>query len=88
MAKIRPITDMRNTTELSELCHESQEPVYITKNGKEDMVVMSHEAYEREQALMGMYRKLGEAEKQLIDGVEPLEAGDVFSRLQEKYGYR
>jgi hypothetical protein len=33
MPKIRPITDLRNTNEISEICHESKEPVFITKNG-------------------------------------------------------
>ena len=36
MPQIRPITDLRNTTEISELCHKSQEPIFITKNGYED----------------------------------------------------
>ena len=46
MPQIRPITDLRNTTEISNLCHASTEPVFITKNGYGDMVVMSMEAYD------------------------------------------
>ncbi len=46
MPKIIPITDLRNTTKISELCHEKNEPVFITKNGYSDLVIMSAEAYE------------------------------------------
>ena len=46
MPQIRPITDMRNTTELSILCHAKREPFFITKNGYGDMVVMSMETYD------------------------------------------
>lgn len=46
MPQIRPITDLRNTTEISELCHSKREPIFITKNGYGDLVVMSIETYE------------------------------------------
>jgi len=46
MPQIRPITDLRNTTEISELCHTRREPIFITKNGYGDLVVMSMETYE------------------------------------------
>ena len=47
MPKIRPITDLRNTNEISEICHSQSEPVFITKNGYGDLVIMSIETYER-----------------------------------------
>lgn len=46
MPQIRPITDLRNTTEISDICHAKREPVFITKNGYGDLVIMSIEAYE------------------------------------------
>lgn len=46
MPRIRPITDLRNTNEISELCHAKKEPVFITKNGYGDLVIMSIETYE------------------------------------------
>ena len=46
MPIIIPITDLRNTTTISELCHGKNEPVFITKNGYSDLVIMSMEAYE------------------------------------------
>ena len=45
--QIRPITDLRNTTEISEICHAKDEPLFITKNGYGDLVVMSIETYEK-----------------------------------------
>ena len=51
--KIRPISDLRNkANEISEICHSENEPVFITKNGMGDLVVMSIESYERQQALL------------------------------------
>jgi PHD/YefM family antitoxin component YafN of YafNO toxin-antitoxin module len=87
MPQIRPITELRNTTEISELCHTIEEPVFITKNGYGDMVIMSIETWERNQVLLEMYRKLGEAETALADGVKPLDGDAVFKRLRTKYGY-
>ena len=46
MPQIRPITDLRNTTEISEICHAKREPVFITKNGYGDLVIMGIETYE------------------------------------------
>ena len=43
MPIIKPITDLRNTNEISEICHKQQQPVFITKNGYGDLVVMSME---------------------------------------------
>lgn len=87
MTKIRPVTDLRNTKEISNLCRETSEPIYITSNGREDMVIMSVETYEREKMLLDVYRKIGEAEQQLVDGAEPIDADVVFSKLRKKYDY-
>ena len=43
---IIPIRDMRDTTKISEMCHSAEEPIFVTKNGYGDMVVMSMESYE------------------------------------------
>ncbi|MFT3950939.1 MAG: type II toxin-antitoxin system Phd/YefM family antitoxin [Oscillospiraceae bacterium] len=86
MPQIRPITDLRNTTEISELCHSLQEPVFITKNGYGDMVVMSNETYEREMAASVIFRKLLIAQRQ-IDNGEGVDGESVLTGLREKYGY-
>ena len=69
MPNIRPISDLRNNSnEISEFCRTSREPVFITKNGVGDMVVMSIEMYERQQSQLDLYVKLAEAEAEIAAG--------------------
>ena len=71
MPTIRPSADLRNHyNEISEFCHEHSEPVFITKNGKGDLAVLSIEAYERLCGKFELYRLLNE-------GLEAEENGDV-----------
>ncbi len=86
MPQIRPIKDLRNTTEISELCHLSKEPIFITKNGYGDMVVMSMDTYEKSLAKLELYQKLAEAEAQIKNGEELLDGEEVFKKLREKHG--
>ena len=58
MPEIIPIRDLKNTNVISQRCHESQEPIFVTKNGYGDMVIMSMEAYERQQVMNEVYAKL------------------------------
>ena len=85
MPQIRPIKDLRNTTEISELCHQLKEPVFITKNGYGDLVLMSMETYEKKMAQLELYQKLGEAEMQLKSGEKLSDGEEVINRLREKY---
>ena len=85
MPLIRPITDLRNTADISELCHSKAEPIFITKNGYGDMVIMSMETYERNMALTDIYEKLAVAEKQIQYG-ELLDGETVFAKLRAKHG--
>lgn len=85
MPQIIPIRDLRNTTEISELCHSKNEPVFITKNGYGDMVVMSIETYEKQMAMADVYNKISVAEKQ-IQNDELLDGEEIINRLSEKYG--
>ena len=63
--KIRPVSDLRNKfSDISKIVHESSEPVYLIKNGRGDMVVMSFEAYEQNLFRSEIYYKLKEAEYQ------------------------
>ena len=86
MPKIMPITVLRNTNDISETCHNLQEPIFITKNGHGDMVVMSIDTYERELALVDVYRKLTVAEMQIANG-EVVVAEEALEKLRAKYGY-
>lgn len=85
MPEIRPIRDLRNTTEISALCHKSEEPIFITKNGYGDLVVMSMETYEKKLAQADLYKELAEAESQIENGEPLLDAEDVFEKLRKKY---
>jgi PHD/YefM family antitoxin component YafN of YafNO toxin-antitoxin module len=88
MPQIRPITDLRKTTEISEICHANPEPIFITKNGYGDLVIMSIETYEKQLALTDIYKKLSLAEKQIADGVPLLDGEEVFKKLRAKYDDR
>ena len=62
MALIRPCADLRNNyNEISRICHETKEPMYITRNGTNDLVVLSDEAYE------SLKKSTQEAEEERID---------------------
>lgn len=85
MPQIRPITDLRNTTEISELCHARREPLFITKNGYGDLVVMSIEAYEELMETARIDTAIGEAEKEYAaDGVL-LDAREALPALRRKH---
>lgn len=86
MPKIMPITVLRDTNDISDTCRKLGEPIFITKNGHGDMVVMSIETYERELALVDVYRKLAVAEKQVAYG-EVVDADVSLESLRAKYGY-
>ena len=62
---IRPVSNLRNNfAEISKIVHETAQPVFLTKNGFGDMVVLSIEAYENLQFESEVYLKLQEAEKE------------------------
>ena len=85
MPQIRPITDLRNTTEISELCHAKNEPLFITKNGYGDLVVMSIEAYEEMLETAQTDAAINEAEGELVTGGELLDARDALLSLRRKH---
>jgi len=86
MPTIIPITALRDTNEISDTCRRLDEPIFITKNGYGDMVVMSIEAYEKNFVLVDVYRKMAAAEKQIANG-EVIDAEAAFEKLRGKYGY-
>ena len=68
------------------MCHEQEEPIFITKNGCGDLVIMSIDTYEKQMALIEVYRKLAEAEAQIGQGVPLIDGEEVFSKMKKKYG--
>ncbi len=85
MPRIIPIRDLKNTSEISELCHKSEEPIYITKNGYGDMVIMSMETYEKALFLNHVYQAVETAEQEINEG-KTLDAKDALKKLRSKYG--
>ena len=73
MPVIRPSSDLRNNyNEISTICHQTNSPVYITKNGAGDLAVMSIELYELLTDKHILY-------KELEKGISSLEKGEKFS---------
>jgi len=91
MPQIRPVSDLRNNfAEISKTVHDTAEPVFLTKNGYGDMVVMSFETYEKLQFESEIYFKLKEAELQATQTNQRFSHKEVFDglrkTLQEKAG--
>jgi len=85
MPRIIPIRDLKDTAAISQMCRESKEPIYITKNGYGDMVIMSMKAYEEKLALLDVYAKLAGTEEQLSQG-KTVDARAALNGLRAKYG--
>jgi len=80
---IKPSTALRNEyNEISSLCKEKMEPVFLTKNGYGDLVVMSIEAYKIREEMLDLREKLLEAEAQRLVGVETYSIDEVSERLK------
>jgi PHD/YefM family antitoxin component YafN of YafNO toxin-antitoxin module len=84
MPQIIPIRDLKNTSEISKMCHESKEPIYVTKNGYGDMVIMSMEMYKEKMFMLDVYDKLIAAEEQLKEG-KVLDGEVSLKSIREKY---
>jgi len=83
MPVIRPVSDLRNKTpEIEAICIREQKPVFITKNGKGHLVVMSQKLFEEQQSLMDLYDKLDEAEIQSMAGARRISHREVMERLR------
>ena len=81
--KIKPSTALRNEyNSISDYCKESMEPVYLTKNGEGDLVVMSIEAYTYREELLDLREKLLNAEMDRINGAKTYSLDEVSERLR------
>lgn len=89
MPIIRPISDLRNNfSQIEELCHKQDEPVFITKNGVGSLVVMSQAHYERQQDLLALYRKLGEAEAEAARGMQAIPHHEMIREMRDRFDGR
>lgn len=85
MPQIRPITDLRNTTEISDACHARREPVFITKNGYGDLVVMSIETYEEMLETQAADKAIAEAEAEYAATGQLHDAKTALASLRRKH---
>lgn len=85
MPQIIPIKDLKNTSEISEMCHKAEGPIFVTKNGYGDMVIMSIENYENTLQRFSVYRELEISEQQIAEG-RTKDARSSLSTMRTKYG--
>ena len=85
MPQIIPIKDLKNTSEISDMCHKADEPIYITKNGYGDMVIMSMEIYENTMRQLTMYQDIEISEQQVKNG-QTKDARTALTGMRKKYG--
>lgn len=84
MPKIIPIKELKDTAKISEMCHENDGPIYVTKNGYGDMVLMSIESYEEIHRKEQIYKNLEIAESDILAGrTKP--AGTMLREIKAKY---
>lgn len=83
---IKSSTTLRNDyTQISNLAHEKQEPIYITKNGEGDLVIMSIDAFERREELIRLKAQLDAAEQCRLSGEPTVSIDEARKRLAKKY---
>lgn len=84
MPIIKPISDLRNkSNEISELAHNTNEPIFITKNGKGDLVVMSMTHYSNLQLKLDLLSKLSVAQNQKAEGDKGRTLKQVMVNIRE-----
>jgi len=85
MPTIKSISSLRNRSrEIASICHEQDEPVYLTRNGEGDLVVMSIEHYERLKAQAELFEKLAVAEAQAAAGERGITHAGMMKKLQRR----
>lgn len=85
MAIIKPISDLRNkSNEISALAHESREPIYITKNGEGDLVVLSIENYRKLEHKLDLFGKLAIAQAEYDAGNRGTPFQDVLKEARQR----
>ena len=84
---IKPSTALRNEYgAISDMAHEEDAPIYITKNGEGDLVVMSIEAFERREEVLKLRAKLAAAEQFRLSGQGAFSMEESRRRLEAIYG--
>ena len=85
MPQIMPIKELRNTNDISERAHARREPIFITKNGYGDLVLMSMETYEYIIATADIDAAIAESEAQIAAGEELLDAKEALCAARRRH---
>lgn len=85
MPQIRPITELRNTNEISDLCHTRKEPVFITKNGYGDLVIMSMETYDAMLETSSVDAAISQSEAEFAQNGQLYDAREAIAALRRKH---
>ena len=81
---IKPSTSLRNEyNEISSYCKQNKQPVFLTKNGEGDLVVMSMEAYSYREEMLNLREKLLEAEAQRLSGARMYSVDEVDKMMED-----
>ena len=85
MPIIKSISSLRNRTrEIASLCHERDEPVYLTRNGEGELVVVSIDHYERLIAQVDLFEKLAVAQAQSASGKKGITHAQMMKKLRRR----
>ena len=85
MPVIVPIKELRTTSEISDMAHKTQEPIFITKNGYSDLVIMSSELYDKFAKINRIDQAIYESEKEMEEGGASIDLDEAFEKLNRKY---
>jgi len=85
MPQIIPIKDLKNTATISEKCNSSNEPIFITKNGYGDMVLMSMRLYELTMAKQQAATLINDSIEDVRNGAKPIDGDEFFTNMRKKY---
>ncbi len=85
MPQIVPIKDLRKTNEISELCHRKKEPIFVTKNGYGDLVVMSIDTYDRIIGERHIDNAITESEEEIASGEKLRDAKSVLKEIKDRH---
>ena len=84
--KVIPINELKNTSKISQICKDTDEPIIVTKNGYSDMIIMSVKSYEKKLEEVRFAALLNESIERLEKGEPTIDGEAFFDMLRKKYG--